>query len=66
MLMPKPKKLTAEDEAVIARLKRSAARPLTKDEKDAQRVSWVYGNLLRRSKLSREEVADLLKTHDGA
>ena len=64
MLIP-PKKLTAEDEEVITRLKRSAVRPLTREEKETQRVSWVYGNLPRRSRLSREEVVELLKAHDG-
>ena len=65
MRIPRPKKLTKEEEALIARLERSANRPLTKREVEAQRVSWVFGNLPTSSKLTRDDVVKLIKAHDG-
>ncbi len=65
MLFPKPKKLTKEDEELIARLKQSASRPLTKQQVQAQRVSWVFGNLPNHSKLTREEIDSLIRARHG-
>ncbi len=65
MSLPMPRKLTREEEAVISRLKRSAGRPLTREEVTDQRISWVFGNLPRGSTLTREEVARLLESSAG-
>ncbi len=65
MLMPRPKKLTKEEEALIARLEQAASRPLTKREVEAQRISWVFGNLPRRSNLTRDDVVKLMKARGG-
>lgn len=53
MLMPKPKKLSAAEEAAIERLKRVAGRSMTRQELLEQRISWVYGNLPSRSRITR-------------
>lgn len=65
MLMPGPRKLTEEEETLIARLRRSAGKPLTKQEVEAQRISWVFGNLPTSSKLTRDDVVKLIKARDG-
>ncbi len=65
MLIPKPKKLPAEEEAAIERLKRAAGRRMTREEILEQRISWVYGNLGRKSKLSRAEVERLVRAQEG-
>ena len=65
MLMPKPKKLTAEEEAAIERLKQAAKRRMTREEIMEQRISWVYGNMARKSELTRDEVERLVRARDG-
>lgn len=65
MLIPKPKKLSAEEEAAIERLKQAAGRRMTREEILEQRISWVYGNLGRKSKLSRAEVERLVRARAG-
>ena len=65
MLIPKPKKLPAEEEAAIERLRRAAGRRMTREEILEQRISWVYGNLGRKSKLSRAEVERLVRAQEG-
>ena len=65
MLMPKPKKLTAAEKGAIERLKRVAGRSMTRQELLEQRISWVYGNLPSRSRITREEVASLVRAREG-
>ena len=65
MLIPKPKKLPADEEAAIERLRRAAGRRMTREEILEQRISWVYGNLGRKSKLSRAEVERLVRAQEG-
>ena len=65
MPIPKPKTLTKEDKAVIAGLNRAASKPLTKQEVDAQRISWAFGNLPSRSTITRDEVIKFLKARAG-
>ena len=65
MLMPKPRKLTAEEEAAIERLKQAAKRRMTREEILEQIISWVYGNMGRKSKLTRDEVERLVRAQEG-
>ena len=65
MLIPKPKKLPAEEEAAIERLRRAAGRRMTREEILEQRISWVYGNLPRRMKITRDEVERLVRAQEG-
>ena len=65
MLMPKPRKLTAEEEAAIERLKQAAKRRMTREEIMEQIISWVYGNMGRKSKLTRDEVERLVRAQEG-
>ena len=65
MLMPKPKKLSATEEAAIARLKQVAGRSMTRQALLEQRISWVYGNLPSKSTITREEVASLVRAREG-
>ena len=65
MLMPKPRKLTAEEEAAIERLKQAAKRRMTREEIMEQRISWVYGNLGHKNTLTRDEVERLVRAHEG-
>ena len=65
MLIPKPKKLPAEEEAAIERLRRAAGRRMTREEILEQRISWVYGNLPRRMKITRDEVERLVRARQG-
>ena len=64
MLIPKIK-LTAEEEAAIERMKQAAKRRMTKEEIMEQRISWVYGNLPHRMKMSRDEVERLIRAREG-
>ena len=64
MLIPKIK-LTAEEEAAIERMKQASKRRMTREEIMEQRISWVYGNLGSKSKLSREEVERLVRAQEG-
>ena len=65
MLMPKPTKLSAEEETAIERLKQAARRRMTKNELLEQRISWVYGNLPSDSTITREEVAERIRAREG-
>lgn len=65
MLIPEPKKLSAEEEAAIERLKQAAGRRMTREEILEQRISWVYGNLPRRMKITRDEVERLVRARQG-
>ena len=65
MLMPKPRKLTAEEEAAIERLKQAAKRRMTREEILEQIISWVYGNMGRKSGLTRDEVERLVRAQEG-
>ena len=65
MLIPKPRKLTAEEEAAIERLKQAAKRRMTREEILEQIISWVYGNMGRKSGLTRDEVERLVRAQEG-
>ena len=65
MLMPKPTKLSAEEETAIERLKQAARRRMTKNELLEQRISWVYGNLPSDTTITREEVAERIRAREG-
>ena len=64
MLMPRPTKLSADEETALERLKQAAGRPLTKHELLEQRISWVYGNLPSNSTITREEVANRIRARE--
>lgn len=64
MLMPRPTKLSADEEAALERLKQAAGRPMTKNELLEQRISWVYGNLPSNSTITREEVANRIRARE--
>ena len=64
MLIPKIK-LTAEEEAAIERMKQAAKWRMTREDIMEQRISWVYGNLPRRMKMSRDEVERLVRAQEG-
>ncbi len=64
-LVPDFSKLSPREEALTKKLKESASKPMTKAEKREQRISWVYGNLPFRSKLSREDVARMIDEKEG-
>lgn len=54
------------DRSLLDRLKAAAGQPLTKRQLDAQRVSFVYGNLPRGNSMSRRQVEAALQRFDGA
>ena len=54
------------DPKLLEQLRESAQKPLTKDELEAQRVSFVFGNLPKDSPITRERVAQKLKMNEGA
>jgi len=53
------------DEALLKRLQESAQKPVTKQELELQRVSFVYGNLPNNSTITREQVARKIKMNEG-
>jgi len=53
------------DERLLAKLRRSAAKPATKEELVRQRVSYVYGNLPDDSTITREQVAERIGENEG-
>ncbi len=54
------------DQKLLARLREAAARPMSKEERDEQCVSFVYGNLPFRSTMTKDEVRDVLRKGRGA
>ena len=54
------------DGALIRRMRESAKKPITKEELERQRVSFVYGNLPDKSEITREKVAERIKRNEGA
>ena len=46
-------------------LRKVAKRKLTKEERRAQRISWVMGMMPRNMKMSREEVTKLITERYG-
>ena len=56
--------MTPTDPELIERLKESARQPKTREQRFAQRVSFVYGNQPEGMNLTREEVEDRLRNMD--
>lgn len=54
------------DPELIRLLEESASEPITKEELERQRVSFVYGNLPNNSDITRERVAEKIKSNEGA
>jgi hypothetical protein len=54
------------DPKLIKRLQESASEPITKEELARQRVSFVYGNLPNDSTITRDRVAEKIKSNEGA
>ena len=54
-------KNTNPDERLVALLKESAGKPMSRKERQEQVISFVYGNLPARMKISREKVEKHVK-----
>lgn len=54
------------DPELIKRLRESAAKPVTKEQLERQRVSFVFGNLPRDSTITREEVERRIRSNEGS
>lgn len=55
----------ASDPDLLERLRSPGAHPVTREQAEAQRASFVYGNLPHTNTLTREEVEEHLKRMDG-
>lgn len=53
------------DDRLIARMRESAAKPVTKSQMERQQISFVYGNLPSDSTITREQVMQRLKMNEG-
>jgi hypothetical protein len=53
------------DQALINRLKIAAARELTAEEVNKQRVSYILGTLKNESTVTRSRIKDVLAEHEG-
>lgn len=51
---------------LLNRLQSAARRSPTKQELDAQRVSFVYGNMPKESSMTRHQVEEALARFEGA
>lgn len=58
-------KETLELEKKLEELLKQPRRPMTREEVDAQRLSYVYGNMPARRGLSKEDVAKILARRYG-
>ena len=58
------KQITPTDPKLIDRLKESAHQPKTREQRFAQRVSFVYGNQPEEMNFTREEVEERLRNMD--
>lgn len=56
--------MTRTDPELIDRLKASASQPQTKEQRFAQKVSFVYGNQGDKMKFTRKEVEERLRNMD--
>lgn len=54
------------DVDLLKRLKESAKKPITKEELEQQRISFVFGNLPSDSTITREKVAKKIRMNEGA
>jgi len=54
------------NEHLIQRLQESASKPLSRDELERQRVSFVFGNLPQDSTITRDRVERKIKMNEGA
>jgi hypothetical protein len=53
------------DETLLRRLRAAASAPLTAEEIDRQRVSFIVGTLKSTSGVTRDRVRDVLKKQEG-
>ena len=65
-----PKKVTRSKETLEMERKleeflKKPRRPMTREERDEQRLSYVYGNMPVRYGLSKEDVAKILARRHG-
>ena len=59
------KNVSEQSQNLIQRLKEVAGQKLSRKEIFAQKVSFVYGNLPSRSTVTREQVINHLREHEG-
>ena len=53
------------DASLLEALKRAAGRPLSQDEVERQRVSFVIGMLDEKNTMTKEDVRRVLDRHKG-
>lgn len=53
------------DQGLINRLKVAAARELTAEEVNKQRISYILGTLKDESTVTRSKIRDVLAEHEG-
>lgn len=53
------------DSKLLERLRKAAGKPITREELEQQRVSFVYGNLPKDSTITREKVAERIRGNEG-
>ena len=58
------KQMAPTDPKLIDRLKESARQPKTREQRFAQKVSFVFGNQPKEMNLTREEVENRLRNMD--
>ncbi len=56
--------MTRTDPELIDRLKASVSRPKTKEQRFAQKVSFVYGNQTDKMNFTRKQVEERLRNMD--
>ncbi|MDE0331091.1 MAG: hypothetical protein OXL41_04420 [Nitrospinae bacterium] len=55
----------AEDDELIARLKKAAQRPMTPEEKRAQRISYILSVVGRDDESTKEEIENYIDERYG-
>jgi hypothetical protein len=53
------------DQTLINRLRSAAARELTAEEVNRQRISYILGTLKDESTVTRSKIRDVLADHEG-
>lgn len=53
------------DPALLERLARAAKHEMSAEEIRRQRVSFVYGNLPQGNTMTRSQVAEAIRRHEG-
>lgn len=53
------------DPELLSRLRESAKTPISKQEREQQKISFVYGNLPKGSAITKERVEKRIKEKNG-